>query len=84
MDKFLTDAGVAHEIIVVNQADTFRFNRAALINAGYLFSVSAGDFDYMARVTNISNWEVFFSEKFLNDPVNKPCTTSILSQPLTR
>jgi len=48
MDKFLTESGVAHEIIVVNQADTFRFNRAALINAGYLYTVSQGDFDYMA------------------------------------
>ena len=74
MDKFLSDAGVAHEIIVVNQADTFRFNRAALINAGYLFSVSAGDFDYMARVTNISKiwesqfWAVFFPKNSFLTP----------------
>lgn len=47
MDQFLTDAGVSHEIIVVNQADTFRFNRAALINAGYIYT-AALDFDYLA------------------------------------
>lgn len=47
MDHFLTVAGVDHEIIVVNQADTYRFNRAALINAGFLFTVESG-FDYLA------------------------------------
>ena len=47
MDHFLTEAEINFEIIVVNQADTFRFNRAALINAGYIYSDSL-DFDYLA------------------------------------
>ena len=47
MDRFLTEAGVEHEIIVVNQADTYRFNRAGLINAGFLFTEQSG-FDYLA------------------------------------
>ena len=47
MDQFLTDAEVAHEIVVINQVDTLRFNRAALINAGFIYT-NALNFDYMA------------------------------------
>lgn len=47
MNRFLDESLIEHEIIVVNQADTFRFNRAALINAGYLFTLDSG-FDYLA------------------------------------
>lgn len=35
MDKFLRQQGLAFHILILNQLDTYRFNRAALINAGY-------------------------------------------------
>lgn len=43
--KFLNKQGVHHKIVVVNQVDTHRFNRASLINIGYL--KSKDDCDYM-------------------------------------
>lgn len=46
MKKFLAAQGVANEILVINQADHHRFNRAALINAGFL--LSSDDCDYIA------------------------------------
>lgn len=46
MDSFLTNASIAHHIYVINQADTLRFNRAALINIGYKMSVL--ECDYLA------------------------------------
>lgn len=46
MHSFLKNASINHRILVVNQADKLRFNRAALINIGYLLSIS--DCDYMA------------------------------------
>lgn len=46
LNKFLTDQRVAHHIFVVNQVDRFRFNRASLINVGFLFVKE--NFDYIA------------------------------------
>lgn len=46
LNKFLTAQDVPHHIFVVNQVDRFRFNRASLINVGFL--VSKDTFDYMA------------------------------------
>lgn len=46
MNKFLTDQKVPHHIFVVNQVDRFRFNRASLINVGFLFAKD--HFDYIA------------------------------------
>ncbi|CAH1734188.1 unnamed protein product [Chironomus riparius] len=46
MNKFLTEQGVPHHIFIVNQIDRFRFNRAALINVGFLFVKD--HFDYIA------------------------------------
>lgn len=46
MTKFLRKQNVSHRIIIVNQRDSFRFNRAALINVGFLYSER--DFDYIA------------------------------------
>lgn len=43
--KFLNKQGVNHKIVVVNQVDMHRFNRASLINIGYL--KSKDDCDYM-------------------------------------
>lgn len=45
MHSFLKNASVNHRILVVNQADKLRFNRAALINIGYLLSIA--DCDYL-------------------------------------
>ena len=42
---FLNNASISHHIYVINQADTLRFNRAALINIGYKMSVF--DCDYL-------------------------------------
>jgi len=47
MHSFLNEANVAHEIIVVNQVDSYRFNRAALINAGFLHTLDT-EIDYIA------------------------------------
>jgi len=46
LSRFLIDQNVAFEILVINQADSHRFNRAALINAGFL--LSSNDTDYIA------------------------------------
>lgn len=46
MHTFLTDQHVRHEIFILNQVDRYRFNRASLINAGFLYVKS--DFDYVA------------------------------------
>lgn len=39
LHQFLTNASIAHRILIINQADKLRFNRAALINIGYKLSV---------------------------------------------
>lgn len=46
MNKFLSAQHIPHHIFVVNQVDRFRFNRASLINIGFLFAKE--NFDYMA------------------------------------
>jgi hypothetical protein len=46
ISSFLAGQGVQHEITVVNQADGWRFNRAALINVG--FKESSSSCDYIA------------------------------------
>jgi xylosylprotein 4-beta-galactosyltransferase len=46
MNKFLSAQSIPHHIFVVNQIDRFRFNRASLINVGFL--VSKEEFDYLA------------------------------------
>lgn len=46
MNKFLTDQQIPHHIFVVNQVDRYRFNRASLINIGFLFV--RDNFDYIA------------------------------------
>jgi len=46
ISSFLGKQGVSHEIWVINQADSWRFNRAALINVG--FKESSNSCDYIA------------------------------------
>ena len=46
ISKFLSKKQIMHSIFVVNQADSLRFNRASLINVGFLHARSArGDPD---------------------------------------
>lgn len=47
MDKFLTAQQINYKIYVINQIDQYRFNRASLINVGYLIAVDDGC-DYIA------------------------------------
>ncbi|XP_062601148.1 beta-1,4-galactosyltransferase 7-like [Saccostrea cucullata] len=44
--NFLNKQGTAHQIFVINQVDDYRFNRASLINVGFLESQK--DCDYIA------------------------------------
>ncbi|XP_030761807.1 beta-1,4-galactosyltransferase 7 [Sitophilus oryzae] len=46
MHKFLTNQRVDHHIFLINQMDLFRFNRASLINVGFLYTRQ--EFDYIA------------------------------------
>ncbi|MGH0155903.1 UNVERIFIED_CONTAM: hypothetical protein FKN15_030115 [Acipenser sinensis] len=46
MHSFLNKLKVRHKIFVINQVDHYRFNRASLINAGFL--ESGNDTDYIA------------------------------------
>lgn len=46
MHSFLTNASINHHIYVINQVDSLRFNRAALINIGYRMSTL--ECDYLA------------------------------------
>ncbi|XP_068181527.1 beta-1,4-galactosyltransferase 7 [Antennarius striatus] len=46
MHAFLTRQRVRHRILIVNQVDRYRFNRASLINVGHL--ESGNDTDYLA------------------------------------
>ena len=49
MGAFLRRQGVRHSVIVVVQADGLRFNRASLINAGFLHAMEGDDAcDYLA------------------------------------
>ncbi|KAF7268863.1 hypothetical protein GWI33_018059 [Rhynchophorus ferrugineus] len=44
--KFLLAQNIDHHIFVINQVDTYRFNRASLINVGYIYTKD--NFDYIA------------------------------------
>lgn len=46
MQRFLDNQGIPHHIFVINQVDRYRFNRASLINVGFLFAEH--NFDYIA------------------------------------
>ncbi|XP_077588950.1 beta-1,4-galactosyltransferase 7 [Stigmatopora nigra] len=46
MHTFLNQKKIAHQILIINQMDHHRFNRASLINVGYL--ESDNDTDYIA------------------------------------
>lgn len=46
MTKFLAHQNVPHHIFVLNQVDRYRFNRASLINVGFLYTKN--DYDYIA------------------------------------
>ncbi|XP_076147757.1 beta-1,4-galactosyltransferase 7 isoform X1 [Alosa pseudoharengus] len=46
MHTFLNKKRIRHKILVINQVDHFRFNRASLINVGY--QESGNDTDYIA------------------------------------
>lgn len=46
MSKFLSNQKIPHHIFVVNQVDRFRFNRASLINVGFMYV--RDHFDYIA------------------------------------
>uniref|UniRef100_UPI00398F3BF8 beta-1,4-galactosyltransferase 7 isoform X1 n=1 Tax=Pristiophorus japonicus TaxID=55135 RepID=UPI00398F3BF8 len=46
MHTFLNKKKIRHKILVINQVDHFRFNRASLINVGFL--ESGNDTDYLA------------------------------------
>jgi xylosylprotein 4-beta-galactosyltransferase len=46
ISKFLVRKGISFKIFVINQVDKYRFNRAALINLGFLYSMKS--YDYMA------------------------------------
>lgn len=46
MTQFLAEQRIPHQIFVINQVDRYRFNRASLINAGYLYSKQ--HYDYIA------------------------------------
>lgn len=46
ISKFLDIKSIDHKIYIVNQVDKYRFNRAALINIGFLTSMN--ECDYMA------------------------------------
>lgn len=46
MHRFLTKQNIDHHIFILNQADSYRFNRASLINVG--FREIGENFDYIA------------------------------------
>ncbi|XP_063707724.1 beta-1,4-galactosyltransferase 7-like [Culicoides brevitarsis] len=46
LTDFLKRQQIPHHIFVLNQADRYRFNRASLINTGFLYTQH--DFDYIA------------------------------------
>uniref|UniRef100_A0A0B7B8W5 Beta-1,4-galactosyltransferase n=1 Tax=Arion vulgaris TaxID=1028688 RepID=A0A0B7B8W5_9EUPU len=48
--KFLNRQNVNHKLVVINQQDQFRFNRASLINAGFLETRSFCDYIAMHDV----------------------------------
>lgn len=48
MKEFLHKQNVQHQVFVVNQVDSFRFNRGSLINIGYLHIRDHSRCDYIA------------------------------------
>lgn len=46
LTTFLNAQEIPHHIFILNQIDRYRFNRASLINVGYLYTKS--DYDYIA------------------------------------
>lgn len=46
MKAFLDKQSVPHHIFILNQVDRYRFNRASLINVGFLYTKT--DYDYIA------------------------------------
>lgn len=46
MEQFLDAQRIPHHIFVMNQVDRYRFNRASLINAGFL--LAEANYDYIA------------------------------------
>ncbi|XP_055678279.1 beta-1,4-galactosyltransferase 7 [Lutzomyia longipalpis] len=66
MTEFLNRQKVLHKIFVLNQVDRFRFNRASLINVGFLYTKTL--FDYIAMhdvdlLPNNGNLSYAFPEK---------------------
>lgn len=47
LSTFLNNQSVLHEIFIVNQVDNYRFNRASLINVGFLHIQQRNKFDYV-------------------------------------
>ena len=47
ISKFLDRQSITYKIFIVNQIDEYRFNRASLINVGFLEAIS-NKFDYIA------------------------------------
>lgn len=45
LSNFLIAQEIPHQIFLINQADGFRFNRAALVNVGFLYTKKK--FDYL-------------------------------------
>lgn len=48
--KFLNDQKITHKIFILNQVDSYRFNRASLINIGYLYTKKEHDYIAMHDV----------------------------------
>jgi len=46
MTSFLNNQNIPHQIYILNQVDRYRFNRASLINVGFLYTKS--QYDYIA------------------------------------
>lgn len=46
ISTFLFKQNIAHHIFILNQVDSYRFNRASLINVGFLETLK--DYDYIA------------------------------------
>lgn len=46
MTAFLNRQDIPHHIFILNQVDRYRFNRASLINVGFLYAKT--DYDYIA------------------------------------
>lgn len=58
--KFLNNQGIEHTVFILNQIDGYRFNRASLINVGYLQTkhnydyIAMHDVDLLPLNTNLS------------------------------